>query len=728
MRYTPESGGYGWCFPDGLDFVIAKGKTSGTHTIRIVGDTREEPDETIVLRTGGFGGGVVFYPTGAFTLTIRDDDGAGATVSTEALTIDEGASSAYTVQLNQKPSADVTVAVSGAAGDVTVDPGALTFTTANYGTARTVTVQAGADEDATEDGAVTLTHAASGGGYDAVTIDSVVVTVTETTPVLQLPAHPAAVTEGADISLTVTSDKVLTGTVLVNLTLAAGVGSDFDGNDLPGGLGPRTFAADFGQRGSRTGTVTIPTSKDSDVEGDETYIVTLNDTAAYEPGADATVKGRLKEGTIPSSPPNRPFNFSAVAGAGQVVLTWSDPGDVSITGYKLSYGKTSERDDATWTLIDGSSAATVTHTVEDLNNDTEYSFQIRAVNGAGDGAPTGWATATPATTVTIKPPWGLRILREVNNRLYLTWGAPTDPHRTGWRVRYRQRIDGNDYTDWSRWIPIPNAATSSHVLTGLAGGNYYVELSATGAGNAVSTSIGTSQYRSNRRLRPPAGLTVGPGSDRLHLNWAPQGSSDRNGWMVRYRRQESGGWGGWGGFAFIRGPYTNRYTLTGLRPSSTYEVELLAERLGDVSAPVRATGSTTAGGGGSLQGVGDGRHREERHRHGAGDRLQGVGPGGDLQRALRRRGHRRPQSRQRRLRQRRRYFVHLRTVRQDEGHPDPHCARRGGRAQRDLHGDHCGGAGQRLAGGLQPGQRHHHGDHRRRRQGRGDGDPHGGER
>ena len=223
----------------------------------------------------------------------------GVTVTPTALTVDEGSSATYTVKLDTAPSAEVTVTVGGASGEVTVAGSPLTFTPANYGTAQTVTVSAGADEDTTDDTA-TLTHAASSSdpAYGAsLAIDEVAVTVTDTTrlPVLTLAQDPAAVTEGEDIRLTVTADRALTGRLTVRLTLAARDGGGFDAGDLAGGLGPRELTAAFGDTASPTGTVTIATVADAEVEGTETYRVTLNDAAGYVVGSDATAAGVLHD-------------------------------------------------------------------------------------------------------------------------------------------------------------------------------------------------------------------------------------------------------------------------------------------------------------------------------------------------------------------------------------------------------------------------------------------------
>ncbi len=155
-------------------------------TVRVLGDEVDEDDETFTLRLNNIrtsdrrvvfeGGKKRLEATG----TIMDDDTAGVTVSDSALTVAEGGSGSYTVHLDSRPAGgDVTVTVAGASGDVRVVPASLTFTSTNYGAPQMVTVSADEDEDATADPAVVLTHGASGGGYDSVTIDSVTVTVAE---------------------------------------------------------------------------------------------------------------------------------------------------------------------------------------------------------------------------------------------------------------------------------------------------------------------------------------------------------------------------------------------------------------------------------------------------------------------------------------------------------------------------------------------------------------------
>ena len=85
------------------------------------------------------------------------------------LTVPEGGTATYAVELAVQPSVDVTVAVTVAGdSDLTVAPSSLTFTSTTWNFRQTVTVSAAQDTDET-DGTATLSHAAAGGAYASVT-------------------------------------------------------------------------------------------------------------------------------------------------------------------------------------------------------------------------------------------------------------------------------------------------------------------------------------------------------------------------------------------------------------------------------------------------------------------------------------------------------------------------------------------------------------------------------
>ncbi len=78
--------------------------------------------------------------------------------------------------------------------------------------------------------------------------------------------------------------------------------------------------------------------------------------------------------------------MQATIGDKQVTLGWEAPADnggAAITGYQFRYKKSAEGDD-TFTAW-ASSDTDTSHTVTGLTNDTEYTFEVRAVNSEGEG-------------------------------------------------------------------------------------------------------------------------------------------------------------------------------------------------------------------------------------------------------------------------------------------------------------------------------------------------------
>ena len=137
-------------------------------------DAADETLSVLHLVTGYTG--VMTAPS--LSVVVEDDDAPGIEFAPAGgLSLTEGgaATGTYTAVLTAEPTGDVAVSLSsddaGLAFDAdTGTPGdqtALTFTMANWNTARTLAARAVADADAATEEA-TLLHSASGGGYDGV--------------------------------------------------------------------------------------------------------------------------------------------------------------------------------------------------------------------------------------------------------------------------------------------------------------------------------------------------------------------------------------------------------------------------------------------------------------------------------------------------------------------------------------------------------------------------------
>ncbi|WP_420439661.1 Calx-beta domain-containing protein [Candidatus Poriferisodalis sp.] len=138
------------------------------------------------------------------------DVGEGVAVSEES-----GHTDTYEVKLNKAPSADVTVAITAAAG-AAVNPASLTFTTTNWDTGQEVTVSGVDDNTINTGGArmVTISHSTSSSDNDFNALSgnvTVRVADTDTTPTLGItPAQvqSSAFASGGTVTLTLTPEHV----------------------------------------------------------------------------------------------------------------------------------------------------------------------------------------------------------------------------------------------------------------------------------------------------------------------------------------------------------------------------------------------------------------------------------------------------------------------------------------------------------------------------------------
>ena len=97
----------------------------------------------------------------AVAVTVNDDEMAGVTVSAVTLDVNEGETGIYTMMLNSRPSAAVTIAVRSGDSDAVMTTTPLTFNRDNWNVAQTVTVRGVEDMDANNETGVELTHAAT---------------------------------------------------------------------------------------------------------------------------------------------------------------------------------------------------------------------------------------------------------------------------------------------------------------------------------------------------------------------------------------------------------------------------------------------------------------------------------------------------------------------------------------------------------------------------------------
>ena len=252
---VPGAGGF-TADPSVLTFSSTTWSTAQTVTVSATEDADAVAPAPATIGHGAAGGGYDAVTVEGVLVTVTEDDTAGVTVTPTSLTITEGASDTYTVVLTTPPPANVMVTLSvPGAGGFTADPSVLTFSSTTWDTAQTVTVSATEDADAVAPAPATIGHSAAGGGYDAVAVEGVVVTVTEddTAGVTVTPTS-LTITEGASDTYTVVLDTPPTANVMVTLSVPGAGGFTADPSVL-------TFSS---TTWSAAQTVTVSATEDAD--------------------------------------------------------------------------------------------------------------------------------------------------------------------------------------------------------------------------------------------------------------------------------------------------------------------------------------------------------------------------------------------------------------------------------------------------------------------------------
>ena len=261
-----------------LTFTTGNWFTPQTITVTAVDDAIVEGAHTGTITHSASGGSYDGVSISNVVANITDNDNPSVTITETATStnvVEGGATDTYDVVLDLEPSGTVTITITSDA-DATTTPGSLTFTTGNWFTAQTATVTA--IDDTTVEGAHTgtITHSASGGSYDGVSISNVVANITDNDDTVTVTESGGStdVTEG---STTDTYDVVLdnapTGTVTITMS------SDADVTTTPATL---TFTTG---NWSTAQTVTVTAINDTTVEGAHTGTITHSASGGSYDGA-----------------------------------------------------------------------------------------------------------------------------------------------------------------------------------------------------------------------------------------------------------------------------------------------------------------------------------------------------------------------------------------------------------------------------------------------------------
>src|SRR5437879_12864433 len=298
--------------------------------------------------------------------------------------------------------------------------------------------------------------------------------------------------------------------------------------------------------------------------------------------------------------PSAPQNLQAVAGDGQVTLTWdppSDDGGAPILLYTIYRGNSSGGESFLITV-----PLVTTYIDLTVSNGVLYFYQVSATNAVGEGPRSNEASATPNPPATAPgAPQGLGATAG-DATIALAWsppGADGGSPITNYRI-YRGSASGGE----SVRTEIGNVLVYSD--TGLANGiTYYYKVSAVNAvgEGAMSTEASATPTAPVTAPGAPRNLQATPGDGQVTLNW--QAPSNDGGSPILlytiYRGMSSGGEA-----SLITLPVVTTYTDANVTNGVTYYYQVSATNAigeGPRSSEVSATPNPPATPPGAPQGL-----------------------------------------------------------------------------------------------------------------------------
>ena len=277
--------------------TILSGETGGTATFLLEPLDNDSADGARTLSVTGSTtvAELRIEPASGAKVALEDDDNPAVLVTPDTLTVVEAESDTYAVALQTRPTADVTVTITGVSGDLSLDRTSLVFAGADWSDPQDVEVTAADDDDSAQDAAVTLTHRASGAAEYRGLRAELVVSIRENDPSLVFSETALAVPEGQTATYTVALATVPTGDVTVRITGASG--------DLS--LDKTRLAFTPGDWDDAQ-TITVEAAEDDDTSTDAAVTLTHEASGGGYDGVVGTVRATIREDDGDPRPPPPP--------------------------------------------------------------------------------------------------------------------------------------------------------------------------------------------------------------------------------------------------------------------------------------------------------------------------------------------------------------------------------------------------------------------------------------
>jgi subtilisin-like proprotein convertase family protein len=274
--------------------------------------------------------------------------------------------------------------------------------------------------------------------------------------------------------------------------------------------------------------------------------------------------------------PGIPSSFSATAGDGQVVLTWTNPSDLDFIGVEIRRATGS----APTTVTSGDSVYTgtlTTYTNTGLTNGTTYYYSIFAKDPTPNWSGKATASATPAGTGgdTTPPsaPTGFAATTG-DMQIVLNWANPGDSDFAGVEIRRSTSSAPSTVTDGDS---VYTGILTTYTNTGLTNGTtYYYSIFAKDAVPNWSARATVSETPADTTAPAiPTGFSATAGDGQVVLNWTNPSDSDFA--EVEIRRSTSSAPNTESDGTSVYSGILTTYTNTGLTNGTTYYYSIFAK-------------------------------------------------------------------------------------------------------------------------------------------------------
>ena len=250
-----------------------------------------------------------------------------------------------------------------------------------------------------------------------------------------------------------------------------------------------------------------------------------------------------------AEPPSKPRGLEATATHGQVVLTWDDPGDDSITGYVIlrRVRVNNQGGDFDVLVTDTGSAATG-YTDDTVAGGLTYTYRIKAINQHGVSKRSRWVHIdTPAALEeeSAEPPEKPRGLEATatHDSVTLTWDDPNNESITGYVIL--RRIPGVDPEgQFDEHVPNTGSAATTYTDDSVSAETRYTYRikAINGYGTSersrwyhinVPAAPGQEAQQATEPPAPPTGLSAEVvAHDSVTLTWDDPNDASVSGYVV----------------------------------------------------------------------------------------------------------------------------------------------------------------------------------------------------